>query len=51
VVDRELVDMLAMQEEIARSVTISLEASLADPQTAPDIDPRAISNPDFSRPN
>jgi tetratricopeptide (TPR) repeat protein len=30
-----------MQEEIARSVAISLEASLADPQTEPDIEPRA----------
>jgi TolB-like protein len=39
--DRKLGDMLALQEEIARSVTSSLEAGLADPQTGPEIDPRA----------
>jgi TolB-like protein/DNA-binding winged helix-turn-helix (wHTH) protein/tetratricopeptide (TPR) repeat protein len=39
--DRELVDMLAMQDEIARSVADSLEAGLADAQAEPDIDPRA----------
>lgn len=39
--DREIGDMLAMHEEIARSVADSLEASLADPETGPDVDPRA----------
>jgi len=39
--DRELVDLLALQEEIARSVADSLEAGLTVPQAGPDIDPRA----------
>jgi TolB-like protein/DNA-binding winged helix-turn-helix (wHTH) protein len=41
--DRELVDMLAMQEEIARSVADSLEVDLDDAQAEPEIDPRAYS--------
>jgi TolB-like protein/DNA-binding winged helix-turn-helix (wHTH) protein/Tfp pilus assembly protein PilF len=39
--DRELVDMLAMQDEIARAVADSLEIGLADAQAEPDVDPRA----------